>query len=452
MLQIEGVDWACLTDRLRNSKIDLTETDRIKMCKNLANIVKILEESSISHRDLSNGNIFIDPNTFEISLIDFDSLYYSSLQMPASTTIGSEGYAAPFIDADDATLTFCKQADRFALGILIVEFLLMGKTSPFSHEGGIFNQEDINQRSGKTIAYAEQQLQSKFPGALKLFKAALNSFSFGDCPSPDDWKAFYSQAKSVFSVNDFPEISLRLPQARHATTAKMPGNPWIETHGGSKYEFNKESVNKHCLPNIDFGGDFMLKGAAKNHLPSLEFPLTPKSRKNYSLPTEPGELFCPKIEPDNFSINIFPKKVIHTDPILPLNNTPWTETQEGLKNVFNKESINNYYLHHIDPDKYSILNDAAKNNSPSFKFPQISRNYNNPPSTKFNILSDPKTEPDIFRGSLLRKNVIHTGPILPSSNRVDSNQRWVKPELLNTTNKKNTQYKPINDFEKRKEK
>ena len=125
--------------------------------------------------------------------IDFDSLYHPCLTMPQTTTCGTVGYTAPYAwnsDVLDAKMTWAPCADRYALALLNTEFLVLQDNAPLSAEGGIFNQDELRSRSGKSIKLAQDILSSDYPQARPLFETAIQSSSFHDCPSPQDWLNF----------------------------------------------------------------------------------------------------------------------------------------------------------------------------------------------------------------------------------------------------------------------
>ncbi len=283
MPKVEGYDWNALISRLRDGSLQWSSDHRRVMCQTLIRIVQQLESHNISHRDLSGGNVFIANN--EIALIDFDSLYHSSLTLPPSTTMGTEGYIAPFVR--NVQTTWCCHADRFALAILCVEFLLIEPHAPLGPEGGLFTQSDLDQRAGASIRYAVDALKVRYPDAGILFQQALFSNSFADCPSPDTWLScfdaggrtmppvhpdrveipdlpsnlpvpisviiatpsaplvalppeppdFHSpvppntpsvEAPPQWSLDDIPPVSLNLPTSPPAPSYEMPDNPWKE--------------------------------------------------------------------------------------------------------------------------------------------------------------------------------------------------------------------------------
>lgn len=192
MPQIDGLDWSSIADELRDGTLTLDKAHRVAACRSLSGLVLLLEQIQAAHRDLSSGNVFIHTGDWSASLIDFDSLYHADLVMPKATTCGTVGYAAPYAwqaGVLDASATWNPHADRYAVALLNVEFLVLGKGAPLSAEGGMFDQDELRDRSGNSIELARKRLSSEFPGALRLFEAAIGSSDFSDCPSPEDWLA-----------------------------------------------------------------------------------------------------------------------------------------------------------------------------------------------------------------------------------------------------------------------
>ena len=193
MPKVNGVDWSTLADEVRENRIQLDKAQRVALCRGLSESTRILEQQRIAHRDLSSGNVFIDTNTWTISLIDFDSLYHPSLAMPQATTCGTVGYTPPYAwksNALDARMTWSAHADRYALALLNTEFLVFQKNAPLSAEGGMFDQDELRSRSGKSIKLARKALAKDYPAAENLFHEAIHSSHFDQCPSPEDWLAF----------------------------------------------------------------------------------------------------------------------------------------------------------------------------------------------------------------------------------------------------------------------
>jgi serine/threonine protein kinase len=203
MPKVAGLDWAGLSDEIRDGKVCLDELHRVTLCKNLTQLVQLLEDYRCAHRDFSCGNVFVDSQTCQVYLIDFDSLYHPSLRMPRATTCGTMGYTPHHAWNNgnlDPRRTWCEYADRYALALINVEFLLMSPGIKTTGEGGIFDQDELRRQSGTGINSIIGQLRSKYPHASQLLEATIHSSDFKDCPSPQDWNRCFEAKPSLVSV------------------------------------------------------------------------------------------------------------------------------------------------------------------------------------------------------------------------------------------------------------
>ncbi|MFC1762818.1 hypothetical protein ACFL6U_12165 [Planctomycetota bacterium] len=190
MPRIGGLDWSGLAGDIRSGQIKLGPDHRLIICRNLTTLIGLLEGMQCCHRDLSCGNVFIEPQTLEVYLIDFDSLYHPSLSMPAVTTCGTAGYTAHHAWDQgqlDVKKTWCPHVDRYALSLLNTEFLMVEHQSDATGEGGLFDQEEIKHQKGIGLTRIIQQVQKTCPNAAQLLDATLHSTRFADCPSPEAW-------------------------------------------------------------------------------------------------------------------------------------------------------------------------------------------------------------------------------------------------------------------------
>ena len=187
---VRGSDWAHIADMVRDGKLNLTPEQRLTMCRSLSEKIRILEINDLSHRDLSSTNIFIDTKTWDVHLIDWDSLYHPTLTRPPNTTFGTGGYVAPFVKVggvEDPRISWARNSDRFSMGVLCVEFLCVGLNSSVTGDGGLLDQDEIYNGSGSGISRILTTLGRSFPNALALFERSLRAGSFGECPGPDEW-------------------------------------------------------------------------------------------------------------------------------------------------------------------------------------------------------------------------------------------------------------------------
>jgi len=190
MPKVPGNTWTSVSDELRQNNCQLTLDKRLTIALNLANCISILESSRCSHRDLSGGNVFVNHNC-RIYLIDWDCLYHPNLKFQTNTTVGTRGYIAPFIYGDqnaNAKLSWCDKADRFALAVLIAEFILTNSfTPPASEDGSLFSQNQITEANNDFIKEQIYWLRVNSKPCAKLFQKALDAKTFSQCPSPQDW-------------------------------------------------------------------------------------------------------------------------------------------------------------------------------------------------------------------------------------------------------------------------
>ena len=221
MPRIAGLDWAALADEIRDGSVCLDEPQRVTLCRNLTRLVQLLEDYRCAHRDFSCGNVFIDSQTWQVYLIDFDSLYHPSLRMPRATTCGTTGYTPHHAwnnSSIDPRLTWCECADRYAMALINVEFLLMNPGIKTTGEGGIFDQDELRRQSGSGINSIIGQLKSEYPHAAQLLEATIHSSDCSDCPSPQDWNRCFITTPSLIptppSLGDFH----RIPPRHYAKT------------------------------------------------------------------------------------------------------------------------------------------------------------------------------------------------------------------------------------------
>ncbi len=213
MPRIAGLDWAALADDIRAGHTRIDQRQRFTICRNLTQLVQAMENHRCCHRDLSCGNVFIDPDTCKVSLIDFDSLYHPRLRMPPATTCGTTGYTPHFAwnnDKLDPRQTWCEYVDRYALSLLNVEFLLVAPGTTITGEGGLFEQDELKRQAGSGVDTIVRQLRKQYATAAQLLERAIHSARPSDCPSPQDWNGLYSTIPGLMyappSLADLPEV------------------------------------------------------------------------------------------------------------------------------------------------------------------------------------------------------------------------------------------------------
>ena len=229
MPRVEGLDWECLADDLRSGEVALTPLQRLTLCRNLTRLIGVLEAHRCAHRDLSCGNIFIEIQLGNVVLIDFDSLFHPSLAMPNVTTCGTAGYTPAYMwtgDNLDARRSWCEGADRYALALLNTEMLLVGNGTVATGEGGIFDQDELRNRSGNGIDAMAAELKARYPQAAALLLQAIHSRTPADCPSPAAWNSLFQGVPTgtagLPSLADLPDPADRIAELLARTRQAAP--------------------------------------------------------------------------------------------------------------------------------------------------------------------------------------------------------------------------------------
>ena len=189
MPRVLASDWAQMLDNVRDGNVTFSLADRVTLAENLCAKIDLLERVRIAHRDLSVTNVMVDA-LHRIHLIDWDSIYAPSLRMPANTTIGTDGYTAPFIHEqnDSPAATWMVGGDRFALAVLILEAFAAAPGSPVAGDGGILEQSELDARDGPGIRDALHAAAQHTAAVEPLFLRALQARGATDCPSPAEWR------------------------------------------------------------------------------------------------------------------------------------------------------------------------------------------------------------------------------------------------------------------------
>ena len=192
MPKVPGTTWVAVADDLRSGALDLSWICRLKLALALTQAVDLLEAAQCSHRDLSASNVFVLPEG-KVYLIDWDCLYHPRLPFQANTTLGTRGYLAPF-RADpgggDAVWSWCPHADRFALGVLVAEMLLIGpQTAPTQEDGTLLGQAQIDEPRNPFVRQTISRLTGMSRLCGSLLHRAFSSSTLDGCPAPSDWIA-----------------------------------------------------------------------------------------------------------------------------------------------------------------------------------------------------------------------------------------------------------------------
>ncbi len=198
MPKVPGTTWASIADDLRDHNRTMAWPIRLKTALKLARCIGLLEAGHCCHRDLSSTNLFVTRKA-QVFLIDWDCLYHPDLTFQINTTIGTNGYIAPFAFGAtrevDPGWSWCEGSDRFALAVLIAEILLIDHQTPGTQEDGtLFSQTQINNQPNHFISEQLGCLQKRSRPVALLLERTLGARDLKECPSPGQWIAALKSA------------------------------------------------------------------------------------------------------------------------------------------------------------------------------------------------------------------------------------------------------------------
>lgn len=178
------------------------ERRRRVFAAHLASAVAALERMSLTHCDLSHGNIMIGPGPdgAEVCcLCDFDGFAADGVtplpRRDASGApvrpLGTTGYQYPELldrisrDASDSDPSILVETDRFALGAIICEMMVWDTdVSAQLNRMELLSDEIIRRRR---IDLLPDAIVKRFPKGFALLQTALKAGSPDAMPSPQEW-------------------------------------------------------------------------------------------------------------------------------------------------------------------------------------------------------------------------------------------------------------------------
>lgn len=101
-------------------ELPITPEQSLNLARELVSVISELEENGLAHCDLSNGNFVFSPDFTRVELVDIEEMYAKEFTTPQPLPVGSDGYAPLKIVQDGY---YGPEADRHALGILVIEIL-----------------------------------------------------------------------------------------------------------------------------------------------------------------------------------------------------------------------------------------------------------------------------------------------------------------------------------------
>ncbi|GEM_PF-3421285 len=270
MPKVPGASWSSIADSLRGGESSMTLTRRLRAAVSLTKSVARLEAAGCSHRDISGHNVYIAPDD-RTQLIDHDSFFHPELPFQSNTTLGTPGYIAPFLHAPagswNARLSWRPLADRFPMAVLVAEFLLVGPEHPETHEdGALFSQAHFDDPDHPFMREQVAAIAEKSRACASLFERTIRATSFGECPSPDEWRSALRHDMRL------REAQVKKAQARsplghrvRQTCARCGRTTWIDEERHHELEVR----GKDILCNSCLGGHLRERSNFRRQLDSL---------------------------------------------------------------------------------------------------------------------------------------------------------------------------------------
>lgn len=115
---------SCVSNLIRDKKMDLSESSIIKLAKHIGLGIKAAHDKNIIHRDIKPSNFFLsDDGIYKLG--DFN---VSKPSETARTFAGTPGYLAPEVyrAKSNADESYTKQADIYSFGICLYQFMSSG--------------------------------------------------------------------------------------------------------------------------------------------------------------------------------------------------------------------------------------------------------------------------------------------------------------------------------------
>ncbi len=151
----------------------------------LSKAIKKFEENNIAHRDLSCGNVLIEIEKGIPYIIDWDQFFMPSITSPQKLKNGTPGYKPV-----SYSLSYSNFSDRYALSILIMEFM----TIVNRQESPLFNENELleceNADNAQKILNQKCIFSAKDVFSEKLRKMAIKTLSaktFQEMTQPEEW-------------------------------------------------------------------------------------------------------------------------------------------------------------------------------------------------------------------------------------------------------------------------
>lgn len=223
MPKMPGTSWQNVSKEIRSGALDLSMSKRVSFARSLAEAVVEMEQEGCAHRDLSHESVLLDLQENIVYLIDWDSLFHGTLYYFKNTPAGSQGYMPQWLGDQnkwDSRKSWNRKGDRFALAILISEFLLMNQESPSFYDGAMYSQEMFGNTQHPFFLKVSESLGGISESLHDLFRQTWNSTSYDDCPDPLKWKEALEEIKVEESASEQGKAILEFDEGEEIASSE----------------------------------------------------------------------------------------------------------------------------------------------------------------------------------------------------------------------------------------
>jgi serine/threonine protein kinase len=179
---IGGSTWNDVLMRAENGGAVYGLDVGLRLCARFLEVMSALEREGAAHTDIAPGNVIVNPQTFDVQLLDLEDIFVPGSNPPQAQNTGSAGYRHP--TADQGKTTWCAEGDRYATAVLAAEILLLVNPAQASqtNDNGFFGGDRTTPSGTQRFNSTYPFLQYIAPQFAILFETAWMSPTLEACP------------------------------------------------------------------------------------------------------------------------------------------------------------------------------------------------------------------------------------------------------------------------------
>ncbi|MGH9768841.1 MAG: protein kinase domain-containing protein [Blastocatellia bacterium] len=188
---ISGKAWA----EIVTNREDLPERECIALAREMATVLKGLEDRGLTHADISSNNVFVEPGLSpRLELIDVEDMYGKGFFHPEEAPAGTPGYNHPPSSEESYWNPY---GDRFAGAVILAEMLTWHQPGIRSQsvENSYFHKNEMCNSNHPKYETMIAALREHSKEVAALFTRAWESMKLSDCPSLGEWRSALQNVK-----------------------------------------------------------------------------------------------------------------------------------------------------------------------------------------------------------------------------------------------------------------